>query len=106
MLKRLFTVCLTAMMLLSTMASVFATRKSDEFANNTSNIYSQWGDFETKEQFAQAHTINDKEVAAKDKTILTGVFSIFFKTVSVRSPFPKAPAPPAPAVPPTRPSRR
>lgn len=60
-------------MLLSTMASVFATRKSDEFANNTSNIYCRWGDFETKEQFAQAYTINDKEVAAKDKTILTHV---------------------------------
>jgi len=71
--KRLFTLLLVSLLAVTFVPAASAIKVSDEFAQNVNNIYSLWGDFETKEQFEQAHTINDANVAAEDKTILTHI---------------------------------
>lgn len=71
--KRLFTMLLVIVIVFSAMSPVGAMRKSDEFVQNTANIYCQWGDFETSNQFKQTSTISDTNVSSDEKTVLTHI---------------------------------
>ena len=57
--KKLFTIAIAAVMLITSVPQTFAAKISNDFAKQTRNIYSLWGDFETPEMIAHITTATE-----------------------------------------------
>ena len=72
MFKRLFTLVLIAVMMITAIPNVSGASVADDYINNKENIYNLWGDFETPEQIAHITTsgIDDPNKGAYKSTEL------------------------------------